>query len=57
LNSPAFERRNRAVGLGHDPRRGALEQVQVRHLRRDLRHELNRAGPGADHRHALAFEE
>ncbi len=51
---PALGGRHLAIGLGHDPRGRALEQVQVRHLRRDLRHELDGAGASADHRHALA---
>ena len=45
-----------AVGLGQHPRRGALEQRQRRHLRLDLRHELDRAGPGADHGDAPAAQ-
>lgn len=53
---PALEGRYRPVRLGHDPRRRALEQVQVGHLRRDLRHELDGTGAGADHCHALALQ-
>jgi hypothetical protein len=44
------------VGLRHDPRRRALEQRQLRGPGRDARHELDRAGAGADHRDLLAGE-
>ncbi len=45
---------DRAVGLPRDPRRRALVDVEVRGHRRDLRHELDRAGAGADDRDPLA---
>ena len=40
----------------HDPRRCALEQLQTLHLGLDRRHELDRRGAGADHRHSLAAQ-
>ena len=42
------------VRLGQHVGRGALEQVQARDFRHDLRHELDGAGSRTDHRHALA---
>ena len=43
-----------AVRLGHDPRCGALVQIELADLLLDLRHELDRRGAGADYRNALA---
>ena len=45
-----------AIALRHHPGRGALIQRELRHQRRDLRHELDRAGAGADDRDALVLE-
>jgi hypothetical protein len=45
-----------SIGLRHDPRRGALEQLKLRDARRDLRHELDRARTRADHGDPFAFE-
>ncbi|MCY1501190.1 hypothetical protein D9M68_352570 [compost metagenome] len=45
-----------AVRLGHDPRRGALVEVELADLLLDLRDELDGRGTGADHRHALAAQ-
>jgi hypothetical protein len=39
-----------------DPRWGALEELELRDARLDLRHERDRACAGADHRDAFAFE-
>ena len=50
LGAPA----DRPVGAGDDPWRGALEDGQPPHLRRDGRHELDRAGTGADDRDVAA---
>jgi hypothetical protein len=47
---------NRLVGFRHDPRRGALKQLELCDARLDLWHELDRARAGADHRDALAVE-
>ena len=47
---------HRPVRVRHDPGRGALEHVQLLHLRLDLRHELDRRGAGADDGHPLASE-
>jgi hypothetical protein len=49
-------RRDRTVGLGQDPRRCALEQVQLADAWRDLRHELNRARARADHARGFAVQ-
>jgi hypothetical protein len=53
---PVLGARHFAVGLGQDPRRGALVQVEPARLGRDLRHELDGRGTGADHGHALAAQ-
>ena len=42
------------VGVGEHPLGRALEHRQVRRVRRDGRHDLEAAGPGADDRHPLA---
>ncbi len=42
------------VAAREDPRRGALEEVEVAHLGLDLGHELDRRGAGADDRDAAA---
>jgi hypothetical protein len=39
-----------------DPRRRALEDVQLGHARLDLGNELDGGGAGADHGHALTGE-
>src|SRR5690606_12804173 len=52
----AFALADGAVGLGHDPRRRALVQVELADLRLDLRHELDGRGACADHRDTLAFK-
>ncbi len=44
------------VGVRHDPRRRALEDVHPPHLGLDPGDELDRRGAGADHGHALAGE-
>ena len=46
----------RRVDLRQDPLRLALEDVELRHVRRDDRDELHRARGGADHRDPLTFE-
>lgn len=43
LEGPTFGGEKSVGRAGHDPRRGALEQVQMGHLWRDLRHELQMA--------------
>ena len=48
--------RDRAIGLGLDPRGRALEQVQLGRLLGHAGHELDRAGPGSDDSDALAPE-
>jgi len=53
---PLLERRERPVAVGHDPRRGALEDVHPADLGLDARDELDRRGAGADHGDALAGE-
>jgi hypothetical protein len=45
--------RDRAVGVGKDPRRRALKDVQARDLRPDLRPDLDRRRAGPDERDAL----
>ena len=47
-------RRVGAVAPRQEPVAGPLEHVQPRRSLRDLRHELDRARAGPDHRHALA---
>jgi hypothetical protein len=44
------------VGLGQHIRRGALVHVDVAGHLGDLGHELDGAGPGADHGHTLTGE-
>lgn len=51
---PPQPRRNRVVGPRHHPGRGALVELEFGDLTDDLGHDLNGAGPGADHRDALA---
>ena len=50
----ALARADRAVGVGQDPRRRALEDVHPLDLRGDRRDELDRRGAGADDGDALA---
>jgi len=52
----ALEASRGAVGARHDPRRGALKDVERAHARLDLGHELDRRGARADHPDALAVE-
>ena len=52
----ALEAGQAPVAARHDPRRGALEEVELRDRRLDLGHELDRARARADHRDALALE-
>ncbi len=49
----AHHRRVGAVAPRQEPVAGPLEHVQPARPRRNLRHELNRARAGPDHRHAL----
>jgi hypothetical protein len=56
LEALAFTFADGAVGLGHDPRCGALIEVELTDLLLDLRHELDRGRTGADHGDALAGE-
>src|SRR3954462_6670075 len=56
FEKPARAFADALVRLRHDPRRGALEQIEPRDAWLNLRHELNRARTGADHGDVLAFE-
>src|SRR5690606_33378411 len=51
-----LQRANLPVRLGHDPRRRALVQIQMRSIFGDLGYELDGRGAGTDHRHPLAPE-
>ena len=53
-HGPAQRHGNLGVGARHHPRRSALVELKFGDLPDDLRHDLDRAGAGADHRHPLA---
>lgn len=53
---PALPRADACVGPRQHPRRGALEDREVRHLRLDLGDELGGRGAGPDHGHPPAGE-
>ena len=53
---PRLDGPDRAARVRHDPRRRALDDVQLRDVLLDRGHELDRGGAGADGGHALAPE-
>ena len=53
---PSLDLRHGPVAVGHDPRRRALEDVQLLDLRLDARHVLDRGRAGADRGDALALQ-